>query len=449
MGFTGLSVAASGLNAAQRGIELAAHNLANIGTDGYTRTRIEQVSRDRTAGLLIHPELRGDGVTVIGVSRIRDSLLDSSLREQMGGASFNAAHSAYLERAEGVIGQIDGGLPTDMSSFWDSWDALALTPSDAATRATVIEAGDRVASTLSAMYAGVRDLVAAGRLELDGLIEEVNASTKTVVRLNDEITEQQALGNTPSALLDARDRELDKLAELTGARIHAMGDGRMTVSLGGMPIVSGTRAETLTVGGNPPTVTFEDGAAATLSGAVGGILAATRSVLPQVQTDLDALALELRDSINAVHSGGIDLLGNAGGDFFSATGAADISVSSAISWQTIAASLTGAEADGNNALAIAGMRLDSGSSTGADAQARAIVGRFGAVVATSRDRALVDGQVLNHMISERSSLSGVDLDEELTTLLQYQRSYEASARALTVVDEMLGHLINRTGVVGR
>ncbi|MEE9417638.1 MAG: flagellar hook-associated protein FlgK [Acidimicrobiales bacterium] len=446
MGFTGLSVAASGLNAAQRGIELAAHNLANIGTDGYTRTRIEQVSRDRTAGISIHPELRGDGVTVIGVSRIRDSLLDTSLREQMGGASFNAAHSAYLERTEGVIGQIDGGLPTDMSAFWDAWDALALSPADAATRATVIEAGDRVASTLSTMYAGVRDLITAGRSELEGLIAEVNASTQTVVRLNDEIVEQQAIGNTPSALLDARDMELDRLAELTGARIHTMADGRMTVSLGGLPIVSATRSEQLTVAGNPPTVTFENGDQATTSGAIGGIISATRSVLPGVQADLDIVALELRDSINAIHGAGLDLAGIAGQDFFSGTGAADLSVSAAMTWQTVAASLSGAEADGNNALAIAGLRLDGGSS---DAKARAVIGKFGAIVASARDRALVDGQVMNHLIAERSSLSGVDLDEELTTLLRYQRSYEASARALTVVDEMLGHLINRTGVVGR
>ena len=54
-----------------------------------------------------------------------------------------------------------------------------------------------------------------------------------------------------------------------------------------------------------------------------------------------------------------------------------------------------------------------------------------------------------HITSTRESTSGVSLDEEMVALSQYQRAYEASARVLTSVDEMLDVLINRTGLVGR
>jgi len=49
---------------------------------------------------------------------------------------------------------------------------------------------------------------------------------------------------------------------------------------------------------------------------------------------------------------------------------------------------------------------------------------------------------------QRSNAS-VDLDEEMTNILAYQRAYQGAARVLTAVDEMLDTLINRTGLVGR
>ena len=45
--------------------------------------------------------------------------------------------------------------------------------------------------------------------------------------------------------------------------------------------------------------------------------------------------------------------------------------------------------------------------------------------------------------------AGVNLDEEMASLLTYQRAYQAASRVITTVDEMLDTLINRTGTVGR
>jgi flagellar hook-associated protein 1 len=45
--------------------------------------------------------------------------------------------------------------------------------------------------------------------------------------------------------------------------------------------------------------------------------------------------------------------------------------------------------------------------------------------------------------------AGVNLDEEMTNMLLYQRAYQASARVITTMDEMLDTLVNRTGLVGR
>ena len=51
--------------------------------------------------------------------------------------------------------------------------------------------------------------------------------------------------------------------------------------------------------------------------------------------------------------------------------------------------------------------------------------------------------------ASRESSSGVNIDEEMTNMLQFQHGYQAAARLITTIDEMLDTLINRTGMVGR
>ncbi len=62
------------------------------------------------------------------------------------------------------------------------------------------------------------------------------------------------------------------------------------------------------------------------------------------------------------------------------------------------------------------------------------------------------GGILNHQISEvesvedkRQQVSGVATEEEMTFMLMYQHAYNASSRYITVIDQMLEHLIERLG----
>jgi flagellar hook-associated protein 1 FlgK len=91
----------------------------------------------------------------------------------------------------------------------------------------------------------------------------------------------------------------------------------------------------------------------------------------------------------------------------------------------------------------------AGAANGADATYQQMVGRIGVATQTATRRVSIQDAVVRAADDARLSVSGVSLDEELTSLVQSQRAYEASARVLTTVDEMLNVLINRTGVVGR
>ena len=77
-----------------------------------------------------------------------------------------------------------------------------------------------------------------------------------------------------------------------------------------------------------------------------------------------------------------------------------------------------------------------------------LVHTMGADTATA-DRAAQTGKALvDAADARRQSTNGVSLDEEMTNMVRFQRGYQASARAMSTMDEMLDVLINRTGKVG-
>lgn len=205
----------------------------------------------------------------------------------------------------------------------------------------------------------------------------------------------------------------------------------------------------MSISGTPASLQTGEGASLVPGGEIGAHLVGVRSVADQVGAELDALALALRDAVNTQHAAGFTEVGVAGADLFSATGAADFALAVGVTIDSLAASASGAAGDGNHALEMAALRTADGGSGTIDEQARSLIGRVGSATADATARAEMNDTILGDLEAARSSVSGVNLDEELTMLLQYQRAYEASARVLTSVDEMLNVLINRTGLVGR
>ena len=107
--------------------------------------------------------------------------------------------------------------------------------------------------------------------------------------------------------------------------------------------------------------------------------------------------------------------------------------------------------DGSNALLIAQLRYKlaaNGSATFGDYY-NALVAELG-VQGQEAERMVENQTVLTAGIDNRRlAVSGVSLDEEMVNMIRFQQAYNASARLITAVDEMLEVLISRTGLVGR
>jgi flagellar hook-associated protein 1 FlgK len=187
----------------------------------------------------------------------------------------------------------------------------------------------------------------------------------------------------------------------------------------------------------------------TTTGEIGGLLESRNSIIPTFQSQLDNIAFTLSNSINNLHRQGVTLAGETAVDFFSGNTAADIRVSDAIEADVNKITTTripGATGDGSLATEISDLYRQPliGSST-LNQAARAIIGQVGTALQNAKTNADASTALTKQLLTQEKSASGVSLDEELTNMLLYQRSYDASAKVLQTADEMLKTLLDRIG----
>ncbi|SEO59108.1 flagellar hook-associated protein 1 FlgK [Amphibacillus marinus] len=183
----------------------------------------------------------------------------------------------------------------------------------------------------------------------------------------------------------------------------------------------------------------------------------------KVLSDLDKMALEFVTEFNRIHAEGHDLEGNTGtdvADFFvfdneEGRSALTISVNEEIltNRNLIAASGNGDSGDGGNAANLTAAYTNHLSSLGTKTSVKSfyegVIGEIG-VVSQESYRMVDNSQVLRQQVERnRDSVSAVSLDEEMANMIKFQHAYNAAARSMTTVDEMLDRIINGMGLVGR
>ncbi len=107
--------------------------------------------------------------------------------------------------------------------------------------------------------------------------------------------------------------------------------------------------------------------------------------------------------------------------------------------------------DGSGALILANIKTTSLSDLSAPIGSfyQSIIGDMGVSDKQTIDLGKNASVLMENADQRRMSVSAVSLDEEMTMMIQYQHAYNAAARNITTVDEMLDKIINGMGLVGR
>jgi flagellar hook-associated protein 1 FlgK len=166
-------------------------------------------------------------------------------------------------------------------------------------------------------------------------------------------------------------------------------------------------------------------------------------VIPDYLNRIDTLALGIINNVNAIHSGGYALDGTTTGlNFFSGSGASDMAVDSAIEADVdliaAAATASGAPGDESNAIAMANLQnsVTIGGATFDDCY-NSIINDVGNDVFQATTYHDHQQSMVSSLESYREEVSGVSLDEEMVNLLKFQHAYQAAAKLVTTVDNLL------------
>lgn len=459
--FSSINTALSAIRYNQVALDMASNNIANASTDGYVRRRIvgASVGGPTAPAMWSKYDGHGDGVRVAASQRMVDALLDTRVRREHGSLSYLQTTQTVLKRLDDAIAEpSDHGVAAALQDFRASWHDLANNPGGDAARQQVLGRAATLVESIHSQVTNVTGEEADQRVHMLSLVSDVSSAASDLAALNQTILSSEANGNDVADLHDQRDQLALKLSELTGAVTTVRPDGMYDVSVAGQSLVSGNTAATLTIAsgitptgdsdGSSLSLAITDGSGTVpvtgLGGEVGAVSDLLTTVLPGYRAGLDAVAKDLADTVNAQHAAGYDAAGAPGGAFFGydpANPAATLTVAVTDTSKIAAASVAGT-VDGNNADALS----QAGDVEGAYQR---LVNSFGVDVATLNSRTTNQQTLTDSVDASREQQAGVNLDEETVNLMTAQRAYQAAARVMSTLDEVMDTLINRTGLVGR
>lgn len=450
---SGIYTALSGMNAHRKILDVTAHNVSNQATPGYRRQRVDLAPSGigASAAVFAGPGSQLRGVDIRDTSRVMDVVAEGRAVRELASTSDVATMRTALEQVEAAFPEpTDRGLAAQLDVFWTSWGDLANQPDDTTARSAVLEQADSLARALGRTSSDLDEVVANSTEQLGVLADEVNDLAVRIAELNNAAANSS---ETPNDVLDQRDQLMTRLAQLTGA-VSRPGDGnQISVDIGGRSLVTGPFAQEVSaVGGSLVWTTSGDEVNAPPSEAAA-LKRVINDVVPGYAAELDTVVAALVSEVNSLHATGYDLDGNTGLNFFDPAGttASTLALSADVAGQPRALA-AGAPLvpgpgvpgplDGGLATQIADL-VDS--PTGPDATYRSFVAGLGIDTRDAGRRLESQTIIAEQALDDAQAVSGVSIDEEMVNLISAQRGYEASARVLTAIDEMLRTLIDRTG----
>lgn len=455
----------------QTALQTVSHNIANKSTEGYSRQRVEI----QTNEALGSGKLRvGMGAKAAAVTRVNNPYLEKQIGGEQAKLGYYEGKGDAMTRVEQVFNeQINKGLNTFMGEFFNAFREFSNNPESLATRTQVKETADFLTKDFKRVNSQLGEIRKDIDQQIVTNVNEVNEITREIASLNQKI---QLVENSDGIANDERDRR-DLLLKQLGQKINikwAEGDdGMVTVSAGNSALlVAGYDAKTLEVMPTPEKGSKGEGSVDIFyksneraeplkvteqltGGSLGGLLEVRDQTIGGLLGEVDKLAYSFAAAVNDVHSAGFDAYNRKAGNFFEMPdqirhAASNLSVSADIIKDPgRIASGAAPNAPGDNRIANMISQLQyqqllgdgEGNST-LDEYYNSVVGKVG--IQARRTEIATDSQkdIVKQLQNIRESISGVSLDEETTKLIEFQKSFDASARLIRTADEMFDTVLN-------
>lgn len=447
----------------QTALQTVGHNIANKSTEGYSRQRVELQSNVPIG----EGNLRiGTGSRAAQVTRINNPYVEKQLQRESSTASFLSSKSDAMARVEQVYNeQLNKGLNQYVTEFFNAYRELSNYPESTATRTLVRESADALTKDFNRVSNQLTSVQEDLETQLKVHVEEINQMTKELASLNEKVQSVELQGMPANDERDRRDVILKKLNEKVDITWAEGDNGLVTVTAGKTGVlVSGYEAYELKAGHGPDTERLQiyfQSPAGTLTnitkrisgGAMGGALEIRDQTIEEFKDRVDEVAYTLALEVNRAHVQGYDLNGRKGSLIFAmpeqVKGAAkNIQLGKLIQedvTRIVSGLRPGAAADNTVANVISSLQnkpLMQGGTATIDDFYNSQVGQVGILAQRANKAADAQKNIVEQISKIRESVSGVSLDEEATKMIEYQKSFDASARLIKTADEMLETVLN-------
>jgi flagellar hook-associated protein 1 FlgK len=429
----------------QKALSITSNNVANANNPDYSRQRslFSSVSPDYRTNISI-----GSGVQLTDVERIRDQIIDRQSWEYR--QNFNSAQkqSSILANIESLFSEpSEQGMSVLLDKFFNSWDDLSVDPTSSALRSNVVYAAENLSVKLQNVYEGMTTLKQDLKKDSQVMVEDLNNYITELRHINKQIYEATVVNKGANDLLDKRDELLNKMSEIANIQVNIDEYGVANVSIGGVFAVDRIHSVNFEIteeSNGKLALKTDDGNAkvALRSGELYGNFRSANEFIPEAKKQFDDLFNSIVFHVNQIHSQGYTTTDPPvdGVDFFEgySNGVLKINQDIIDDPQMIAVSKDGTNGNNELALEMAKLQHDKllNGATFADNYAN-IVGSLASEKQYQDQNTETFGLVLNQLEQQISSVSGVSIDEEMIDVLKYQRSYDASAKLISIADEMM------------
>lgn len=476
--FFGFNSAVRGLLASQRALYTTNHNIDNANTKGYSRQQVEQqaTSPFKMPGI----GFLGTGTEIYNVQRIRDSFVDFKYWNETAPKGEWEIKKNALTEIEKLMGEpSNNSFRKYMDDFYKSLDEMSKNPSDMAFREPVIENAMAFTKHINETAKRLQDIKKETEYEVDTKIKHINSLSSQIAGLNRQIYSSELDGKPSNDLRDKRELLVDELSKIVNIRVNESPDGKYNVSLGGISIVDHLYTNKISFKeiDDEYKITWENGGEVNLkSGELKGLLdmltgdgeGNTYRGIPYYIKQLDDFASGFADKFNSVHKKGYGLgevdrgVGVEGINFFeynTKDSSATITLNQDIldDVKNIAAAGTpgGSAEDNTNLLKLIKQRESKDFFSGVVSQGtpddfiKSMLSSM-AVDSLQAGRLYATQELMQKNIeTKRSSISGVDLNDEMADMVRFQHVYVASSKMISTMDMIIDITVNRLGMVGR
>ena len=444
---TAMYSSAEALQAMEQAMAVTQNNVANANTPGYAR----QIQTFEAQQFNIEQGL-GGGVSAGIVQTTRDVYAEKQVQAQQSAVNFASQTMSDLQALEPQF-DVTGasGISAALNNLFNSFSALSVSPNDTVARQTVLTQAQNTANAFQETATAIFNTGNSVQSETQATVNDINRLTGTIAQINSQVRTNPD-GSVDAGVDAQMYSTLEELSQDVNFTTVTQSSGQIVVLLDGQtPLVMGDTSFAIQGNFSLPQSEIEDQNGNDITsqitgGQLGSEIQTTNRVLPSYLSSLNTLAQTLADQVNTTLAGGLDENGQAPTtDLFSYDTGADAASTLSLNPLTtdqLAAALPGAPGGNGNALALAALQtanaVNGETFTGAFG---ALGGQVGQDVSGAQTAQQTSQSLLTQAQNLRQQVSGVSLDQEAANLMVYQEAYQASAKYISTLSDLLNMLV--------